>query len=162
MHDHSYDDILTFEKCIAFLDHLGIRTEFRDIGTNSFLPGFLIENGIIVIDYQQLRHPGDILHEAGHIAVVPSADRRCLTEEAIMHRVNREAEEIMAIAWSYAACSYLLIDPAFVFHEEGYRGGSSYITDSCDDKSYLGLSMLEGIGLTDVPSYPDMIRWLRE
>jgi hypothetical protein len=76
----------------------------------------------------------------------------------------------MAIAWSYAACMHLLIDPFFVFHEQGYRGGRDYITNSCGDKSYIGLTMLEKIGLTtneknaqrlNVPSYPHMIKWMR-
>ncbi len=76
----------------------------------------------------------------------------------------------MAIAWSYAACIHLSIDPFFVFHEEGYRGGRDYITDSCRDKNYIGLSMLENIGMTvtekkakrvNLQSYPHMIKWLR-
>ena len=66
----------------------------------------------------------------------------------------------MAIAWSYAACLYLAIDPAFVFHEDGYRGGSSYITDSCSKNDYMGIDMLQSIGM--VTSYPNMKRWLRE
>ena len=36
---------------------------------------FIFEQGSIVIDKDALLYPGDILHEAGHIAVVP-ADRR--------------------------------------------------------------------------------------
>jgi hypothetical protein len=77
---------------------------------------------------------------------------------------------VMAIAWSYAACMYLRVDPLFVFNEYGYRGGSNYITASCSDKSYFGLPLLQGIGLTadskngerlQVPCYPHMIKWLR-
>lgn len=159
--DNNYDEMVTFEKCIGFVNSIGIQTEFRAIGPDSFLPGFLIENGIIVIDRHMLQNPGDILHEAGHIAVVPAADRPGLTEKSMIKRKDREAEEMMAIAWSYAVCIYLLIDPYFVFHEQGYKGGSGYITDSCSKKDYFGLPMLQGIGLTKLPSYPDMIKWLR-
>lgn len=170
MNETNEAEQVLFDKCIRFLNSIGIPTQFRAIAPDSFLPGYLIENGMIIIDRQLLQHPGDILHEAGHIAVVPAADRPHLTEQSIPQRKNREAEELMAIAWSYAACMYLLIDPAFVFHEEGYRGGSSYITETCGNNTYFGLSMLQGIGLTadneqtqrvHIPYYPHMIKWLR-
>lgn len=169
MSDNDIDEIALLDVCIEFLHQIGIETTFRKIGNKSFLPGLLINKGMIIIDKDALEHPGDILHEAGHIAVVPSADRRSLSEKGIIKRKNREAEEIMAIAWSYAACIHLEIDPFFVFHEQGYRGGRDYITDSCHAKSYIGLSMLEKIGLTtneknarrlNIPSYPHMIKWL--
>lgn len=125
---------------------------------------------MIIIDKDSIEQPGDILHEGGHIAVVPAADRSKLSEAPMIRRKDREAEEMMAIAWSYAACMYLEIDPFFVFHEQGYRGGSQYITESCENKSYPGLLMLQGIGMTadthsakrlSLAAYPDMIRWLR-
>jgi hypothetical protein len=163
MKDENYEEWVMFEKCVIFLDSIGIQTEFRKIGPGSFLPGFLIENGVIIIDREAMEHPGDILHEAGHIAVVPLADRPGLTERSMIKRKNREAEEMMAIAWSYAACIHLLIDTRFVFHEHGYRDGSSYIRESCDRKDYFGLPMLQEIGLmADEDAYPLLTRWLRE
>ena len=133
------------------------------------MPGLLIEQGGIVIDKEALLYPGDVLHEAGHIAVVPADRRSLLNQQAIIESKERDTEEMMAIAWSYAACIHLLIDPFFVFHEQGYRGGRDYITDSCRLKNYIGLSMLEKIGLTvneknahrlNTPSYPHMTKWL--
>src|SRR5438270_13170766 len=137
MKDNDFDEIAAFEKCIEFLNDIGIETTFRKIGNKSFLPGLLINKGMIIIDTDSLEHPGDILHEAGHIAVVPATDRSSLSERSIPGRKNRESEEIMAIAWSYAACIHLSIDPFFVFHEQGYRGGRDYITDSCSNKNYV-------------------------
>ena len=155
------DNGLIFEKCIAFLNGISIPTEFRKFNSPSFLPGLLIEKGVIIIDIDDLAHPGDILHEAGHIAVVPSADRPGLNARSIGKRKNKEAEEMMAIAWSYAACIHLLIDPYFVFHTQGYKEGSTFITESCSRNDYFGLPMLQSIGLT-TDSYPDMIKWLRD
>jgi hypothetical protein len=163
-------EIAPFEKCIVFLNDIGIKTIFTEIEPDSFLPGLTIENGMIIIDLNQLKHPGDILHEAGHIAVIPAADRSRLTATTIINRTNREAEEIMAIAWSYAVCIHLDIDPYFVFHTEGYKDGGDYIVESCGNNSYFGLSMLQEIGLTadeknarrlNIFSYPNMIKWLR-
>lgn len=170
MKDNDDSELVLLEQCVLFLNSIGIETTFRKIGNKSFLPGLLINKGMIIIDTGVLEHPGDILHEAGHLAVVPASDRRVLSEKGIINRKNREQEEIMAIAWSYAACMHLLIDPTFVFHEQGYRGGRDYIIDSCSNKNYIGLSMLEKIGLTvneknarhqNIPSYPHMIQWLR-
>lgn len=161
--------MISFEKCITFLNYIGIQTMFRSIEGDSFLPGFLIENGTVIIDRERLQYPGDILHEAGHIAVVPLADRSRLTEKAIIKRRDREAEEVMAIAWSYAACMHLMIAPSFVFHEDGYRGGSSSIMDSCSRNEYMGMFMLQSLGMAtdgkgaapDARILPTMKRWLR-
>lgn len=169
MEYNEQEKIATFDKCVAFLNEVGIQTSFRSISEDSFLPGLLIEDGNIVIDKDALQHPGDILHEAGHIAVVPSAERSRLTAEKIIKRKDREAEEVMAIAWSYAACMHLGIDPAFVFHLEGYRGGSKDIMESCGKNEYIGTFMLQSVGMAtagkkkgDSVSTPRIKKWLRE
>ncbi|WP_343690966.1 hypothetical protein [Chitinophaga sp.] len=151
-----------FEKCIAFLNDIGIKTSFRTLDDSSFLPGLQIENGNIVIDTNLLEYPGDLLHEAGHIAVVSSKDRKALTAAALIKRNNREAEEIMAIAWSYAACMHLDIDPSYVFHENGYRGGSNDIMESCSRNEYMGTLMLRSVGMASKSGEDhQMDRWLR-
>lgn len=164
-------DMIKFDKCIDFLHSIGIETIFREIGAEGFLPGLLINKGAIIIDRDRLEHPGDILHEAGHIAVVPAGDRHSLTEKGITRRTDREGEEMMAIAWSYAAAIHLDIDPAFVFHDDGYRGGSDFITESCNNNDFHGLTMLQRIGLTvnekrarhlQVDAWPHMVKWLRD
>lgn len=158
------------DVCIQFLTSIGIKTTFREIYGDCFLPGLSIEQGMIVIDKAALKYPGDVLHEAGHLAVVPASERDCLDGPGIEKRENREAEEMMAIAWSYAACIYLDIDPYFVFHDEGYKGGGSYIVDNFREKRYFGLPMLQWTGMAasdqmqqeGVAPYPHMIKWLRD
>ncbi len=155
--------------CISFLHEIGIETKFEKLDETCFLPGLSIWNGSIIIDKEALSYPGDILHEAGHIAVVPAAERPFLTASAIEKREQREAEEMMAIAWSYAACMHLGLDPYVVFHDEGYKGGGSYIADNFNDKNYFGLPMLQWKGmaadeknavLLNVAPYPFMIKWV--
>ncbi len=165
------DNKILIQQCISFLLSIGIPVKHAPISSDSFLPGLSIEGGCIVLDEQQLAYPGDILHEAGHIAVTPAAERGGLNAETIAKRENREAEEMMAIAWSYAACVYLAIDPYFVFHDNGYKGGGSHIADNFNNKHYIGLPMLQWIGLTadeknaaikGIAPYPAMIKWLRD
>ena len=159
------------EKCISFLNEIGIETKFEKLDEPCFLPGLSIHAGTILIDTGLLKYPGDILHEAGHIAVVPGAERPTLNASAIEKRQHREAEEMMSIAWSYAACKYVGLDPYIVFHDDGYKGGGSYIADAFANKNYFGLPMLQWIGLTadeknapalNVNPYPHMIKWLRD
>ncbi len=162
-------DQQVLEKCVAFLNSIGIKTLFRKIEDSCFLPGLSIEAGGIIIDKEQLKYPGDILHEAGHIAVVSSAERATLDASAIGKRQNQEAEEMMAIAWSYAAAVHLGLSPYFVFHDKGYKGGGSYIADNFSDKKYFGLPMLQWKGMTmdeknaavaGIEPYPKMIKWM--
>ena len=165
------DQERSLDKCIEFLNRIGISIRQVKLQTDSFLPGLSIEQGCILIDRDALTFPGDILHEAGHIAVVPAAERPLLNADSIKTRKSREAEEMMAIAWSYAACIHIEVDPYFVFHDDGYKGGGSYIADNFKEKKYFGLPMLQWIGLTadeknapalQVEPYPHMIKWLRD
>lgn len=155
--------------CISFLNEIGIETRFEKLEEPCFLPGLSIRNGTIIIDKEALSYPGDILHEAGHIAIVPACERPALTASAIEKREMREAEEMMAIAWSYAACVHLGLDPYIVFHDDGYKGGGSYIADNFSNKNYFGLPMLQWKGMTlneanaaiqNLPAYPSMIKWV--
>jgi len=159
------------EKCIRFLNGIGIVTTLIASDPNGFLPGLSIHRGTILINPSRLDNPGDILHEAGHLAVIPSDDRPLLNDADISKRDDREAEEMMAIAWSYAACIYLEIDPRFVLHENGYKGGANYIVEQFEKREYFGLPILQGVGLTanvktaarlNIPPYPHMIKWLRD
>lgn len=161
------DEYLT--TCISFLNGIGIETKFEKLEEPCFLPGLSIRNGIIIIDREALSYPGDILHEAGHIAIVPAAERQTLNAAAIEKRENRASEEMMAIAWSYAACVHLGLDPYIVFHDDGYKGGGSYIADNFNNKSYFGLPMLQWKGMAadeknapqlNVVPYPHMIKWV--
>jgi len=156
--------------CIPFLNSIGIPTFFRKIEDACFLPGILIENGGIVIDEDALLYPGDILHEAGHIAVTPAAERPTLNNAAIMASLSREAEEMMAIAWSYAACIHLGLDPYIVFHENGYHGGGSDIVENFAQGRYFGTATLQWCNMTIEPTpnksapyaYPKMLKWMRD
>lgn len=161
-------DIL--ETCIGFLHDIGIQTIFRKIEAGSFLPGLLIENGNLIVDKEALLYPGDILHEAGHIAVVPATERPSLNHRSIMESKHKESEEMMAIAWSYAACVHLQIDPYIVFHKEGYKGGGKSIVENFQSGHFFGTPMLQWCRMTIEPRtdpsnvnvYPRMIKWLRE
>jgi hypothetical protein len=161
------NNVILFEKAICFLGAIGIETIYGTINEESaFLPGFLIEKGKIIMDKHKIKFHGDILHEAAHIAIVPSVDRSGLDGKNIGKRKDAAAEEMMAIAWTYAACIHLKIDPHFVFHENGYRGGGAAIVENFDRGNYIGVPVLQWLGMTTTSPgkdiYPAMIKWLRD
>lgn len=162
--------ILLFEKAITFVREIGIEVIYGTIDKEAcFLPGFLIENGKIIIDQNKIQFHGDILHEAAHIAVVPAEERSLLNGKNIGKRKDADAEEMMAIAWSYAACIHLKIDPHFVFHKNGYKGAGAAIAENFKSGNYLGVPVLQWLGMTTTSPekekqfiYPAMIKWLRD
>jgi hypothetical protein len=154
----------------AFLESVGIPVEEGTLAAATFLPGVTIEAGRIVYDPARLQWPGDLLHEAGHVAVTPAAMRARLSgaveAEAVPH-----AGEPEATAWAYAAIRALGLDPAVLFHAGGYRGKSEALIRTYAYGSYPGLAGLAAAGMAlgpreaaarGLPAYPAMLRWLRD
>jgi hypothetical protein len=154
-------------RMAGFLRSIGLETTPAVLAEAGFLDGLMISHGVLLIDEGRLAYPGDLLHEAGHLAVVPGAQRKLLSGNA----GGDPGEEMAAIAWSYAAALYLGIDPAVVFHPNGYSGGSQAILLNFSQGRYFGVPMLEWFGLTadkktaalrQVSRYPHMLKWLRD
>src|SRR5687768_11169129 len=109
-------------KIIAFLREIGIRVTAGDVVDATFLPGIEVINGGLVVDESKLLYPGDLLHEAGHLAVTPGERRAELHGKVEISDELPQVVELEAMLWSYAACLHLKLDPTVVFHEHGYRG----------------------------------------
>lgn len=151
----------------SFLREIGLPVQARELTTPCFLPGIQIADGGLLIDEAKLLHPGDLLHEAGHLALKVPAKRAKTGVDA----GKNLGEEIGAICWSYAALTYLGLDPAVVFHPDGYRGASQNFIDNFTQGYAPGLPLLQWMGLTldaknaqeqGVSPFPHMLRWLRE
>jgi hypothetical protein len=153
-------------KIAAFLTSIGIGVHTESITEATFLPGIAVRGGELYVDETRLPYPGDLLHEAGHLALLSGEERAMATDE-IGHD-DPEVSESAVIAWSYAAALHLGIDASVVFHEGGYRGQSAGLLRNFELGVYLGVKTLTRLGLTlsDVdttgPRYPQMRRWVRE
>lgn len=154
-------------KIVDFLTEINIKVEPAVLDGKTFMPGISIGGGGLLIDEEKLKYPGDVLHEAGHLAVKPSEKRMKLEHDA----GKNGGEELMAIAWSYAACHYLNLEPSIVFHKDGYRGDSEWLIETFTQGNGFGIPTLQWIGLTadakraeelGIEPYPKMIKWLRD
>ena len=152
------------ERLAAFVRGIGIDVRAATLPDKTFLPGLAIEHGAILVDEERLSHPGDILHEAGHLAVADPAERSAPTLSPT------PGDELTTIAWSYAALRHLELEPAIVFHPDGYKGGSASIVENFTQGRYFGVPLLQLYGMTVEPRfaaergvdpYPHMLRWIR-
>ncbi|HEX8747929.1 MAG TPA: hypothetical protein VF717_12075 [Pyrinomonadaceae bacterium] len=154
-----------------FLISIGIEVLPAELTVETFLPGILVEGGRLLVDESRLIYPGDLLHEAGHLAVADGQLRKSLCGEVIIPGANMNAVEVLATAWAYAAVRHLGIDPKILFHEGGYMGKSEGLLFTYGVGVYPGASGLQALGLTamgeearrrGVSPYPHMLKWLRD
>lgn len=173
-----------------FLTHIGVSVHKGRLAPDSFLPGVAVRAGGLVVDPDLLGSPGDILHEAGHVAVTPSRLRphlngdidacaAALIEDPDMGVSEDEAKiirhtETAAIAWSYAAALASGIAPESVFWGEGYggkQGGAPQaVMFQVAQGFFPGIQALSHEGfctapppfgdMSDPTPFPHMKRWL--
>jgi hypothetical protein len=158
-------------RIAAFLDEIGIPVEPAELPDDTFLPGISLQSGCLRVDERHLTWPGDLLHEAGHVAVAPPDARERIGGAIDLPSLDMTKLERAAIAWSYAAALHIGLDPAEVFHEGGYHGKSAGLIRTYAVGVYPGANLLEEAGITiankdkaaaaGVAPYPAMIRWLR-
>ncbi len=139
------------ERIAVFLRAIGLPMRPATRQGNWLLPGLTIDRDGIAVDEAALKYPGDLLHEAGHLAV----------SEPGQELFTDGGQEMAAIAWSYAAALHIGIDPAVVFHLAGYNGGSTAILENFGQRRYFGVPLLQYYGMTTTVAYPSMSRWVR-
>lgn len=135
------------------------------------MPGVSIEGGTIIVDQDKLIYPGDLLHEAGHIATAPPAVRQAMNGKLPVG-ADYLGDEIAAQAWSYAACIHLNIDPHIVFHGDGYHGqADGLVRIYSTSGTPPGVPLLQWMGMTydlqnakklNTLAYPSMVGWLNQ
>ena len=114
-------------------------------------------------------YPGDLLHEAGHVAVAPPEQRA-----ASATLDPSSGDEMATLAWSYAALRHLELDAggrlpsarlqgrrALALTETLQAAGRGVIS-ACRCCSYYGMTVEEEFAAArGVEPFPHMLRWLR-
>lgn len=158
------------DSIVSFLTEIGIPAREDKIPEQTFLPGLCISRGTLLFDRARLTWPGDLLHEAGHLAVTPAAQRHLLDDRLSGETEAPDAGEIEATAWSFAAATHLSLPLSELFHSGGYRGCGDRLIFTFSSGCYPGAAGLARAGMTavgaealaaHVPPFPHMLRWLR-
>lgn len=159
------------EKVLSFLNEIGIDVIEKELDETTFLPGLSLGSNCIYVDFERLLYPGDILHEAGHLAVTTASERKLVGTEAMSSEWPTQGEEIGAVLWSFAAIYHLKLPLKFVFHPNGYKNNSDWFISNFNSGNYIGLPLLEWMGLTlsenravaeNKKAFPVMQKWLRD
>jgi len=158
-------------KMVDFIREIGIEVVEKPLNEETFIPGIYIEKGKLLVDEEKLLYPGDLLHEAGHIAMVPSHLRYYATGNVGKIDEIGSSYEVEAIAWSWAAVVALGIDPEILFHNKGYKGGAQGLLFNFQMGVYIGIKGIEDAELAytnnkaaelGIQPFPIMQKWLRD
>jgi len=157
-------------KVLSFIAEIGIEVDKVELEGPQFLPGLKIEKGLIYMDPLRILSIGDLLHEAGHIAITESVLRPFIGTEKMAPEWPTPGDEIVTILWSYAAASHLTLPLDILFHPHGYKGESEWLITSFSSGEYVGLPLLEWMGMCysegnqpdGTEAFPKMMKWLRD
>lgn len=179
-----------FDRIVGFLRDIGFPLQVGPFGPAGFLPGVTIDAGVMRVDPDHLYVSGDLLHEAGHMAVVPARLRPRLginLEESLRAIIADDPDplaeialhhtETLATAWSYAALRALDMPPETIFFAGGYRMTAeeqARFMQLLDGGNQFGILHLARLGMTGpcgmmamlhqnaLPPFPVMTRWLMD
>ena len=145
---------------LTFLQRIGLSVVAGTVPADAVLPAMTVRGGAVVYDPAQPGRVGDLLHEAGHLAVTDPMLRNTLSQVG-----NDPAEEMATIAWSYAAAMAIGVPVGTLFHA-GYKGGAGYLIAAFAERRFIGLPMLQYWRMAvrddqEGPRFPAMRTWLR-
>jgi hypothetical protein len=143
---------------------VGIDVRAATLDAKTLFPGLDIRHGAVLVDETRLVHPGNILHEAGHIAVTDPAVRNAETLSPT------GGEELATLAWSYGAALHLGFGAELVFYPGAYQGWDTSLIENFAAGRYIGVPLLQRFGMaldpkmasqSGVDPFPHMLRWVR-
>jgi len=180
-----------FPAIVAFMRRVGVPVEVGEFGPAGFLPGVTVHQGGFRVDPSHLVASGDLLHEAGHMAILPAALRPLMGDNLqtglleMAEKAGIQAPglgmtamrgEGMAIAWSYAALLAADLPADCIFFPGSYTLGDrpEGLLALLAQGNTLGVDGLARLGMTGnpgvhrllydngLPPFPAMARWLAD
>lgn len=177
------------EKVFGFVAGIGLPIQIVH-GAVGFIEHVLIADGGLHVDPRA--SPSAILHEAGHLAVMPACYRHYLNGDVGegVHRMFRDMDELEhapdsplmraalqagdpeATAWAFAAGLSLGLPIELIILDHEYGGEGEAIRIALSAKSYLGIHGIAHAGFCVVranpysshslPAYPELSYWLQK
>lgn len=171
----------------SFLRNIGLKVvEYP--GASGFTEGVDIKDGVLLVDTDVVK-PSNLLHEAGHLAIVPPEFRALFQtnvaggQEAAfaaalqmgaepdspMLKAVMQTSDPEATAWAWAAGKHLGIDDDRIILDEEYGDQGENIRVMLQIGRYAGIHGLANAGFCavskavadyrDIPLYPALSMW---
>lgn len=167
------------ERTLRFLADIGLETK-SVAGAAGFLDGVTFDRGILLYDPDRTTS-SDLLHEAGHLAVIPGRFRPLAGDDldetfAIMGaaldglaidspemRAILQAGEAEATAWSYAAGRAIDLKGRHIIADEDFSGDGAEIRAMLSYGAHFGVhGLVHGGMCASKRDYPRLLRWLQD
>lgn len=163
------------KRVIDFIEGIGIKVIITDNLNNPFIDDVQIVNGDIHI--KQTTQVSNILHEAGHLAIIPANLRNLangdldecfesifkltshLDPEHPIQRALIQCSDTEATAWAWALGKNLGIPEELIIRDEDYEGEGGSIRLMLKSKCYFGINGLAASGMTSINDFPKMKVW---
>lgn len=172
-------------RTVAFLRSIGF-TLIEDPTATGFVRAILIEKGQLRYDPTHAT-PSNLLHEAGHLAVIPARYRQkagdnldALFEQMgadVGKRIEEDPEldldsdemrgviqagETEATAWAFAAGRAIGLPDEVTIEDHDYQGEGAEVRLGLACNAYLGINgLVAGRMCQSVRTYPTLTRWFQ-
>jgi len=163
--------LLTFLRTIGITIH-----EVEKLPETGFLESILLKDGeMYILPEAKI---SSILHEAGHLAIIPaqfrhfaSGDLRGLQQmfdaldneplDSPLMRAALQCGDTEATAWAYAVGVHLGIPEKLIIQDDEYSGTGNEIRAVVAIGHYLGVHGLQHAGMCNKRDWPRLIRWVQ-
>lgn len=175
------------EAAVQFLRNIGLIVEVEN-GASGFIEHVAIVSGELRVDPHA--PASGLLHEAGHLAIVPARFRNYLSGnldegmEAIfseldqmrlepdspLERAMLQVSDPEATAWAWAAGKAIGIPEDMIIQNSEYSGSGCFIRRALSSNSYIGINGISHAGFCvprrnpyrELPVYPSLAFWLQK
>lgn len=171
---HELDRQHWTREVVTFLRGIGLAVTERQAPLQegeTFLPHVLVNQGGLEVVMEEA-YPGDVLHEAAHLAIIPAQFRpfanwdlseaesrmtQYLDEHPMalatypedpVARAIVQAADPEATAWQYAAAVHLKVPERWIFPRGSYEGTRIDMLRCLKASSYVGINGLRAAGWT--------------
>lgn len=185
---HHHDDLKPYvAKTMDFLNGIGLPISVVP-GATAFLELIRVVEGRLEID--PACSVSNVLHEAGHLAIMPSQFRHLMTGDLdegtrlMFDEINKmglepdhplsraamQASESEATAWAWAVGEHLEIPPEVIILDSDYEKDGAGVRFMLMARQYLGIHGLMHAGFCvaransrrNLPVYPKLAYWLQQ
>jgi hypothetical protein len=172
-------------RCVRFLREIGL-TVREKTGARGFFDGIEIVEGTLLVD--PCCAVSDLLHEAGHLAIVPGRYRRLMNAdlepgwhamieglratgfgpETALYRAVIHCSDTEATAWAWAAGRRLGLSGTEIIGDGDYDGDEDAIRYLLGIGKYVGIEGLASAGFCTMvrsgphPVFPRLAFWTQE